>query len=90
MAHKSHEQLANELKVAAQQVEVGGQYCHYKHPDRHYTVIGLSILEATDEVCVIYQPVDQELISFVRPLSSWLDVLEIDGQSVPRFQRFNR
>jgi len=87
--HKSHDELHSKLTAAAQQVSVGGSYAHYKNPHQLYTVLQLAITEWNDELCVIYQAqYDPELI-FVRPLDSWLDVVEWQGVTVPRFTKIN-
>ena len=85
MAHKTLKILENELMNARASVNVGGQYFHYKHPEVAYIVIGLSILEATDEVAVRYAMVHHPAVEFVRPLISWLDTVEWQGAIVPRF-----
>jgi len=85
MEHKSHQQLIEELAYARNLVKVGASYSHFKHSDNLYTVLGLTILEATDEIAVIYKPFHQENISFTRPLTSWLEKVEYKGNSVDRF-----
>ena len=71
------------LDEAAQRVSVGGRYRHYK--GGLYTVTGLAILEATEEVCVIYRAEYGEHLSFVRALSVWLEMVDVDGTMAPRF-----
>lgn len=84
--HKDHDQLHREIEEARKQVVVGGMYSHYKYPENTYEVINLGFIEATDAVCVIYRATyDKELI-FVRPLDSWLDILELEGRKIPRFK----
>jgi hypothetical protein len=84
--HKNHKQLHRELDEAKKLVEVGAIYSHYKYPDNTYLVTSLGFIEASDEVCVIYQATyDQDLI-FVRPLSSWLETPEQDGEKIARFK----
>lgn len=68
--HKNHEQLHRELDEAREQVRVGGVYSHYKHPNNTYLVTSLGIIEASDELCVIYQATYDQGLVFVRPLSS--------------------
>ncbi len=87
MAHVSLEELDRRLAEAATKVEVGGRYAHYKHPELHYIVKQLAILEATEEVGVIYEAQYENNISFVRPLSSWLTEVELEGNKVPRFSK---
>ena len=79
------EELARELEAAREHVLVGGRYTHYKHPDRPYRVASLGILEASEEVAVVYEAEYGERIAFVRPLASWLETVEHEGLRVPRF-----
>ena len=88
--HKSEEQLAKELADAAQQVPVGTFYAHYKHPDweHRYEIKGHVILEASDEVAVLYKSLymKQEVV-FARALSVFQETVEWEGETVPRFIR---
>jgi hypothetical protein len=78
------EQLNDMLAAAARQVEIGRTYRHYKGND--YTVVDLVITEATNEVEVVYSRLQVEpQVHFVRPLKSWLEIVEHEGQQVPRF-----
>ncbi len=43
--------------------------------DKVYEIIGLGFLEATDELCVIHQAQYGEKLTFLRPLTIWLDKL---------------
>jgi hypothetical protein len=85
--HKSVEQIQQEIAEASEKVKVGGIYTHYKGADKRYKVLHFSSLEATDELCVVYQalyvPGD---LSFVRPVSVWLETVEWEGKTVPRFK----
>jgi hypothetical protein len=83
--------LAEDLTAAEGQVEVGGLYAHYKNPDKPYEVTGLVILEATDEVAVLYTPQYEDIsVTFARALSSWLEDVEWEGKVVPRFVRIDK
>lgn len=86
MAHKPETELLQELATAAEAVEVGALYSHYKHPDHPYLIKGLAILEATEEVCVLYEA-QHSGITFIRPLSSWLETVEVEGETLPRFKK---
>ena len=87
MAYKSIEELAAQLAAAQLQVEVGAQYAHYKHPELPYRVTGIAILEATEEACVIYTQESGARLPFIRPLASFLEMVEVDGMQVRRFQK---
>jgi hypothetical protein len=85
--HKPHDQLLKELEEAGKKITVGSHYSHYKHPDRPYIVKQLAVLEADDEVCVVYGPADDSAITFVRPAKEWLEIVEWQGQSTVRFTK---
>ena len=87
---KSPETLEEELAEAATLVPVGAHYVHYKHPDdkHRYAIVGHVILEATDEVAVLYQAlyIKQQIV-FCRALQIWQETVEWEGKTVPRFAR---
>ena len=87
MAHISLEELAKRLADAGREVEVGGKYVHYKDPTQEYVVRSLAILEATEEVGVIYEAQYDTRISFIRPLSSFCGIVDVAGTSTPRFTK---
>ncbi len=87
MAHLSPEELSELLADAAQAVEVGARYVHFKDPTRQYAVTGLGVAEADESVAVIYQALYGERITFVRPLASFTASVELDGTAVPRFTK---
>lgn len=86
MSHISHDELNKRISEAGKKVVVGGVYKHYKYPYREYYVENLAIQEATEKVCVIYKDIKSiSAPSFVRDLDSWLETVEWEGKSVPRF-----
>jgi hypothetical protein len=87
MAHKGEETLIAEIEKAKSLVSVGGFYTHYKNPDKQYKVTEIAILEATDELCVIYQAQYGEKLTFARPLASWLETIKWQNNLVPRFTK---
>lgn len=86
--HKPEEVLEQELQGAAEQVPVGALYAHYKHPERLYEIVGHAILEATDEPAVLYRK-QYGKVTYVRALSVWLETVEWEGKTVPRFTKTN-
>ncbi len=87
MPHVSLEELAKQLAAAAKEVEIGSLYVHYKDPTKKYRITGLVVLEATDEVAVVYEAQYDTRVSFVRPLASFSAEVDVDGVSTPRFTR---
>lgn len=79
--------LQKGLKEAGAVVHVGARYTHFKTPDSEYIVTGLGILEATEEVAVIYQAQQGDTVTFIRPFSSWIETVEHEGSTVPRFSK---
>ncbi len=63
-----------------------GVYRHYK--GKHYRVLGTAKHSETEEVLVVYAPLGQEagLAQIcVRPLAMFIENVEVDGETVPRF-----
>lgn len=87
MAHKKASELSELLRQAKTKIAVGAMYAHYKNPDLLYKVTQIAVLEASDEPCVIYQAQYGPKFSFVRPVSSWLDQVKWQNQTVPRFTK---
>ena len=87
MAHLSLGELAKRIADAEREVEVGARYTHYKDSTKEYVVTELAILEATEEVAVIYQAQYDERVSFIRPLSSFTAIVHVDGTPTPRFSK---
>lgn len=79
--------LAELVKQAQTQVEVNGTYTHYKNAAHTYKVIAIAIQEADENICVVYQAEYGDKLIFTRPLTSWLDVLNVDGKPVARFSK---
>lgn len=69
-------------------IEVGKRYRHYKGKD--YLVLALARLEGSLEEVVVYQALyDTEDFGsqpvWVRPLSSFTEIVTIEGNQQPRF-----
>lgn len=86
MSQLSHDKLNEMVSAASKQVVIGGVYKHYKYPEREYFVEKLAIQESNLKVCVIYKDISSlSAPSFVRDLDSWLQNVEWEGKTVPRF-----
>ena len=62
-----------------------GRYRQYKGGE--YDVIDVARHSETEELMVVYRPLYGERELWVRPLSMFLDSVELDGKTIPRFQR---
>jgi hypothetical protein len=60
-----------------------GVYRHYKGP--LYEVLGLARHSETEEWLVVYRTLYGELGWWVRPAAMFMESVEVDGQSQPRF-----
>lgn len=81
--HKSFEELAENLRQAAEQIPNGSLYRHYKDPDSRYQVLGFTIMEADDSVCVRYRSLTAEEVEFTRPVVEWVEYVK----EQPRYVR---
>lgn len=87
MNNKNEHDLKSKIEKAKQQVKVGGRYAHFKNPAHTYIVRDIAILESTQEPVVIYRAEYDDKLTFVRAIDSWLEVVEKDGQQIPRFRK---
>ena len=61
-----------------------GRYRHYKNKD--YTVLGIAFHSETEEAMVLYQQEYGARNLWVRPYEMFLETVELDGQTVQRFE----
>ena len=84
--HKTPEEVLKEIDEAKSKISPGSTYVHYKGADKIYMVKEFGILEATGELCVIYQAEYGSKLTFIRPVSVWLEEVKWNGKVVPRFK----
>lgn len=93
MAHyeSEREMLLGQLADAANMVDVGGHYTHYRNPDHVYEVTGFGIDEDTTEIRVEYQRIDENPpLPWRRRLKGkdgWLTPVVLDDKEVSRFNK---
>ena len=61
-----------------------GLYRHYKGGD--YAVYGVATHSETEESMVVYRPLYGERALWVRPLAVFEELVERDGETMPRFE----
>lgn len=61
-----------------------GKYRHYKN--KEYEVIGVAHHSETQEELVVYRMLYGDHGLWVRPLSMFIEDVEVDGKRVPRFE----
>lgn len=50
-------------------------------------VLNLAFQEKNNELCVVYQADYKDWLTFIRPVISWLAMVEWEGIIVPRFTK---
>lgn len=60
-----------------------GIYKHYK--GNEYRVLGIALHSETLEEMVIYQALYGEYKIWVRPKAMWNELVEVNGNKIPRF-----
>lgn len=61
-----------------------GRYRHYKGKD--YEVIGIATHSESGEKLVVYRTLYGDYDLWVRPLAMFTEILNIEGEAVPRFR----
>ncbi|MGC4002325.1 MAG: DUF1653 domain-containing protein [Pirellulales bacterium] len=61
-----------------------GRYRHYKGPE--YVVLGVAKHSETEEELVVYRPDYGARGLWVRPLAMFVETVEYQGKTVPRFE----
>jgi len=89
MGHLSSEELKQKLNSAQSLIDKASKYFHYKHPEQFYSIEGFCIIEETEEVGVLYKPMYGDFgdIIWLRPISVFLEEIEVDGRKVKRFSK---
>lgn len=83
MGHKPMNELADMIAAYKDKIDIPGTYVHYKDPTKTYTTRKFVIIEATEEVGIEYQANYGPHLTFVRPVTKWLE--SVDG--APRFKK---
>lgn len=82
---KSFDEITAEITEAAKVITIGATYRHYKGMGDYKPVL-FAIREEDNELCVVYQRVDRPELHFTRPVAEWIETVEWEGQSTPRFR----
>lgn len=80
---KDEAKLATRLADARAKVSVGARYRHYKQLT--YKVVSLALREDDLEPCVVYQAEYGDRLTWIRPLSDWLEQVAVGGKKIDRF-----
>lgn len=80
---------AQVLVRAATLVTVGARHYHYKNKNQTYKILLIALREEDCEPCVIYQAEYGERLTFIRPVASWLETIQVDGRPTKRFTKIS-
>ncbi|HSX07047.1 MAG TPA: DUF1653 domain-containing protein [Candidatus Saccharimonadia bacterium] len=80
-----YDQFIDTLAAARLRVAPGTRWRHYR--GNEYVVKDIVLLEATVEVAVVYMPINQPEIAFVRPITGWFELVDTGGQPLQRFTK---
>jgi hypothetical protein len=61
-----------------------GKYKHFK--GKEYQVLGLAKHSETLEEMVVYKKLYDDFSMWVRPLSMFLEIVEVEGKKIHRFE----
>lgn len=84
-SRKSERELRAMLAEATEMVPTGSIWQHFKGDK--YKVICIAFDEITLNFEVVYVPLKHPDIHFTRMMSVWLESVEWNGYTVPRFER---
>lgn len=89
MAHTTFAELNKKILVAEKLVTPGDLYYHYKDKNSPYKILQLCIIEATEEIGVLYQALADTAgkTTWLRPISNFLEEVEVDGKKIKRFSK---
>jgi len=85
MSKISFEELDARFSKVQSDLPVGSLWRHYKGD--MYQLVGITIIEASLEIGVLYSPVNHHSLSFMRPLSDWYAKIVKDGETIQRFSK---
>lgn len=86
-SHTEQLELKQLLADIKKDIAVGARYVHYKGTDKVYEVTDIAFMEADNTPCVIYKAQYGEQLTFIRPVSSWIETVEWQGTTIPRFTK---
>ncbi len=84
--HQDEGRLSQQLEMAQAQIRVGARYRHYRQPDKIYVVIGIGILEASEEPAIIYQAEYGHRLVWIRSVIDFMSEVEVNGELYRRFE----
>ncbi len=87
MGHQSSESLEQLVKTAQVTVQVNQIYQHYKDSRKTYRIVAVALDEVSESVAIVYQALYSPHLTWIRPITNFLEAVSWEGKVVPRFQR---
>lgn len=79
-----HNAFCNQIDYGVHKVKILGIYQHYK--GKNYQLLAVATHSESQEKLAVYQALYGELQVWARPLSMFLENIEIEGRLIPRFK----
>ncbi len=86
MGHRSSESLERLIKDAQSQIKVDQIYQHYKDSNKTYRIVAVALDEASENVSIVYQALYSPYLTWIRPITNFLEDVSWEGKVVSRFQ----
>lgn len=81
---KTLQEFEERLADAKAFIAPGSRWRHYK--GGRYVVTDVVIIERTGEVGIVYRSLEHPLVTWLRPLVEWQDMMDYEGKQVFRFR----
>lgn len=82
--HLSHRELEDLLSEAQETVPVGSIWRHFKGGD--YRVLRVVFDSETLQLEVVHESISHPNVTFTRSMTNWLESVNFDGYTLPRFE----
>ncbi len=82
--HLSYRELKELLTEATIQVPEGSIWRHFKGGD--YRVVRIVFDSETLQLEVVHESIQHPGVTFTRSLSNWLETVDFEGYTLPRFE----
>ncbi len=86
MGHQSSESLEQLVKTAEAKVQTDQIYSHYKDSNKRYRIIAVALDEASESVSIVYQSLYSPYLTWIRPITNFLEEVSWEGKVISRFQ----
>lgn len=89
MGHQSSESLEQLVKDTQAKIQINQIYRHYKDSNKTYRIVAIALDEASESISVVYQALYSPYLTWIRPITNFLEDVSWEGKVVSRFQLAN-